>query len=127
MLVGIAGRFAVDLVARPAGSDAPVAFGYATVASRQAIPQELGGGSSSSSGGSSSGANSFGAHPGGGGGGGEDSTSIPDPANPGQYLPDATGPFFTVVAKGDSDGNGTFASALYYSETNNIVFDLEGE
>ncbi len=100
--------------------DAPVSFGYATVASHAAIPDGTSSSSSSSSGGSSSGVH-FGV------GGGSDPTSIPDPDHPGEYLPDATGPYFTIVAKGDTDGNGIYASALYYSETNAIVFDLAGE
>ncbi len=106
--------------------DAPVAFGYATVASRTAVPQELGGnpgGGGGPGGPGGGGSNSFGFN----GGGGSESDSIPDPSNPGSYLPDATGPYFTIVAKADADGNGVYASALYYSETNNIVFDLEGE
>lgn len=108
--------------------DAPVAYGYATVASQSAVPQELAstaggaGGPGGGAGGPGGGANQFGKGP-----GGADSTSIPDPNAPGEFLPDATGPYFTIVAKGDADGNGIYASALYYSETNAIVFDLAGE
>jgi prepilin-type N-terminal cleavage/methylation domain-containing protein len=100
---------------------APVTFGYATVASQSAIPQELGpdpGGGGG--GGPGGGKNQFG-H-----GGGTIGTSITDPGT-GDQLPDATGPYFTIIAKGDSNGDGVYSSALYYSETNNIVFDLAGE
>jgi prepilin-type N-terminal cleavage/methylation domain-containing protein len=102
---------------------APVIFAYATVASQAAIPPDpsaAGGGGGGGGGG-----------PIGGAGGhnhfGSGTASVPDPNNPGQYLPDATGPYFTVVAKADTDGNGVFTTALYYSESNTIVFDMVGE
>jgi prepilin-type N-terminal cleavage/methylation domain-containing protein len=104
---------------------APVTFGYSTVASRSAVPADVitdpGGGP----------ANEYfkagpQSDPGLAGGGGSPGSKN-DLENPGEYLPDATGPYFTVVAKADTDGNGVFTTALYYSETNSIVFDQAGE
>jgi prepilin-type N-terminal cleavage/methylation domain-containing protein len=102
------------LVFKPSG---PVIFGYATVASQSAIPPTM---SSSSSGGPP--------HfelP----GGGPDVPSHPIDNGDGtvDYVPDATGPYFTVTAEADTDGDGVYCTALYYSETNRIVFDQEGE
>jgi type IV pilus assembly protein PilA len=103
-----------------------VMYGYATVASNSAVPSappDPGGGSSSGGGGGPLG---FGK----GGGGGSDPGAIgPGPGGDGPpvYSPDPTGPFYTVVGKGDSDGDGVSTTVLFYSETRVMIVQNEGE
>jgi hypothetical protein len=42
-------------------------------------------------------------------------------------VPDPTGPFYTVAAKGDSDGDGVRTTVLFYSETRVMIVQNEGE
>ena len=114
-----------------------VAYGYATVASVEAIPPSPialggGGGGGGGPGGPGGGGgpgpiHGNGAPPGGGGsdpgavGGGSD-----DSGNP-VYVPDPTGPFYTVAAKGDTDGDGVSTSVLFYSEQREMIIQNEGE
>jgi prepilin-type N-terminal cleavage/methylation domain-containing protein len=117
-----------------------VTYGYATVASALAVPPDPGGvasGGGGGGGGAGGGGGGGGGGPPGGGpasgifGGGTAPTSTPgggsdDTGNP-VYTPDPTGPFYTVVAKGDTNGDGVSTTVLFYSETRVMIVQNEGE
>lgn len=110
-----------------------VEYGYATVASSVAIPptpDDTGGSSTSSTGGGPIGGSSSGAIGFGKGASSGNPTSFPggngDDGNP-IWIPDATGPFYTITAKGDTDGDGTATQVLFYSETREMIIQNEGE
>ena len=120
-----------------------VAYGYATVASAVAIPPDPGalasgtggtgggggpGGPGGGGGGGGGGAIGYGKGPGGGGSdpGAIGSGNTDDNGNT-IYTPDPTGPFYSVVGKGDSNGDGVSTTVLFYSETRVMIVQNEGE
>jgi len=102
-----------------------VEYGYATVASSSAIPDPLGGVSDNGGGGGGGGAH--GTHGGGGDPGAINPGGGGDNGNPPVYSPDPTGPFYTIIAKGDTDGDGVSCGVLFYSETRVMIVQNEGE
>jgi type II secretory pathway pseudopilin PulG len=91
--------------------DAPVEYGYATTSSTEVLGASSQGGPIHTS------------HWHGAMGVAPPSGGEPSPIP----LPNPTGPYFIVVAKGDTDGDGFFSLSLYYSETHEIIVQNDGE